>query len=266
MLRFRRRRKKGRKKRGPAVRSVRPWENQEAFQNRWTLLQQRCTDRASQARLAHLLKRLGGIDRGARESALAELDLAGRLARAGCSVVFLPESRSRSADLECRLGTSRFYVEITALVGSRRPKGRYSAPVTDKSPGRENHDEQPVLIHRLLARIAQKARQLSDYREAMILVIIVPRAEESSREIDLKHLSGAITLLLLAHVHVSAVMLALWDVPTAPSRSGVRLGNVHIVERSKQQRTHPCVRLLVLNPSASCRLNPEAIEIMKGLL
>jgi hypothetical protein len=100
----------------------------------------------------------------------------------------------------------------------------------------------------------------------MILVIIVPYPEESGREIDLKYLSGAMTLLLLAHAHVSAVMLTLWDVQTSASRSGVRLGNVHIVERSKQQRTLPHVRLLVLNPSASRRLSPDAIEMWKGLL
>ena len=49
-----------------------------------------------------------------RESALAELELAVQLIRVGGKVTFLPESQARTADLECRLGRERLFVEITA--------------------------------------------------------------------------------------------------------------------------------------------------------
>ena len=51
-------------------------------------------------------------------SALAELELATQLIRIGAKVTFLPESQARTADLECRLGRERFFVEVTAMVGS----------------------------------------------------------------------------------------------------------------------------------------------------
>jgi len=130
----------------------------------------------------------------------------------------------------------------------------------------DEEDSGHVLIHRLLARISQKARQLSDYTDPVVLSITVPRRDDCVEELDLKQLAGAITVLLQLHGHVSAVLLALWNVPPMPSRSGVRLSNVNVVERSSQQRTFPRVQLLVVNPSAAAPLHSAELQLLKGLL
>lgn len=83
----------------------------------WGALAQGCSDRESRKRLTRLIDRLCGHDRGARESALAEVELAILLIRAGFAIRFLPESQSRTADLECSLGGERVFVEVTAVVG-----------------------------------------------------------------------------------------------------------------------------------------------------
>ena len=275
MIRFRRRRRKWPLDRQVHLRSVSTgkisdvwsWGNKRDLQDGWRVLQQRCTDRASRVRLAHLLNRLGSFDRGAKESALAELELAVLLVQAGCAVTFLPESKARTADLECALGHTRVFVEVTALVG-RAHTTRRRAAVSRSARIRDSEEEEGdhVLIHRLLARISQKARQLSDYTDPVVLSITVPHRDDSAEELDLKRLAGAITVLLPLHGHVSAVLLALWDVPPMPSRSGVRLSNVHVVERSAQQRTHPRVRLLIVNPSASTPLRSGELQVLKALL
>ena len=78
--------------------------------------------------------------------------------------------------------------------------------------------------------------------------------------LDLKTLAGSVTVLLTKFRHLSAVMLSLWDVEPLPSKAGTRLANVELVERPKQQRTHPRVRVLVQNPGTTAPLGkiPEA--------
>ena len=88
------------------------------LEDRWTTLRQHCADQSSHLRLARLVSRITHSDYGVRESALAELELATQLIRVGARVTFLPESQARTADLECRLARERFFVEITAMVGS----------------------------------------------------------------------------------------------------------------------------------------------------
>lgn len=243
------------------------WGGTREIETQWNMLEQGCSDRAGRTRLARLIDRLTGLDRGARESALAEIELATLLLRTGCAVAFLPESQARTADLECKLGQGRFFVEVTALVGGakfRRPmnpaRRSHFLPQTDDDSGGQ------ILLHRVLARISQKARQLSDYCDPVVLAITVPYRDHRVEELDLKQLSGAITLLLPLVPQVSAVLLSLWDVEPAPSRSGVRLSNVHLVERSAQQRAYPRVRLLVENPSARFPLKVVEIDALKGLL
>ena len=243
------------------------WGNKRHLQEGWRELEQRCTDRASRIRLAHLLTRLGSSDRGAKESALAELELAALLLRAGCSVTFLPESQARTADLECTLEQTRFFVEVTALVGSGHSRfdGRSPRRGMGTREG-DGEEEGEILIRRLLARVSQKARQLSDYAEPVVLSITVPHRDDRDDVVDLKQLAGALTVLLPLYRHLSAVLLALWDVHPAPSRSGVRLSNVYLVERSGQQRTHPRVRLLVMNPAAAKPLRGEEFQVIRALL
>ena len=82
------------------------------------MLHRHCADQSSHLRLGRLIHRLTHYDPGVQESALAELELATQLIRAGAGVTFLPESQARTADLECRMGRERLFVEVTAMVGS----------------------------------------------------------------------------------------------------------------------------------------------------
>ena len=131
------------------------------------------------------------------------------------------------------------------------------------------------LINRLLARISQKAKQLADYRAPVVLAMTMSdhdqpdhkaEARKPREEVDLRRLSGAVTVMLPLVPQVSAVLLSLWNVEPAPARSGVRLANVFVVERPRQQSAYPRVRLLILNPAARCPLKTTEIGPLKGLL
>lgn len=278
MKRFRGRRS------GPRVDQGRSWRAERSIgadslvgwgrehEAQWSALHEICSDRASRNRLARLLARLTGTDRPALQSALAELELATLLVRAGFSVGFLPESQSRTADLECTLGQDRLFVEVTALVGSRsRPRGDSRA---QKRKGDDGAEEEPddghVLISRLVSRISQKARQLVDYRAPVLLAMTVPRRDPArdrgTDEVDLKRLAGTVTVMLMLVRHISAVLLSFWDVKPSPARSGVRLANAHLVERPSHQAAYPRVRLLIRNPAASYPLRESQLKALKGLL
>lgn len=229
----------------------------------WSLLHRHCVDHSSRLRLGRLLHRLVHHDLGVQESALAELELASQLIRVGLGVTFLPESQARTADLECRLGSERFFVEVTAMVGSAE---RRRLPVRGIMTGEElgeEADRGAILTHRILARIKQKAKQLADYCDPVILSISIPRADllggrQGRREqiqIDLKALAGSVTVDLTSRRHLSAVLISLWDVEPLPSRAALRLANVEIIERTKHQHTQPRVRLFIQNPSASAPLS-----------
>ena len=113
-------------------------------------------------------------------------------------------------------------------------------------------DPGAMLIHRILARIQQKTKQLTDYADAVVASISIPRADlrgertvRSSVWLDLKALAGSVTLLLTKLRMLSAVMISLWDVEPMRAQAGTRLANVELVERSKQQRGFPRVRILI---------------------
>lgn len=236
------------------------------LEGQWTDLHRLCTDRASRARLARLIDALAGHDRGALESALAELELATLLARAGFSVAFLPELQSKTADLECALRRDRVLVEVTALVGSARRACR-ARPIRERPrEDDEAHGGGHLLINRLLARIAQKARQLEDPSLPVLLAITVPHRDDRVDEINLRQLAGAVTVLLPRVNQISAVVLSLWDVEPSPVRSGVRLSNVRMIERSAQQAAYPRVRLLIGNPAAMYPLSGPVLLALQGLL
>lgn len=250
----------------------RQWTRQQRAQ--WAALQGICQDRRSQARLTRLIHRMTGADPVARESALTELELATLLIRAGFRVELLPEAQDKTADLQCRSGDERMFVEVTALVGSaRRAMPRFGAD-RRKMGGQEAEREPQVLASRILARIAQKARQLAHYQAPVVLAATVPprdpleasRFGPREREVDLKLLAGSVTLLLMRLPGLSAVLLSLWDVEPVAFRSGVRLANVSLMERARQHIAYPRVRLLVLNPVAAFSLGTIEIEKLKGML
>ena len=244
------------------------WKREEAglsreLRDRWDRLHRHCADQSSHLRLGRLVRRLTHADCGVRESALAELELATRLIRTGVRVTFLPESQARTADLECLVGHERFFVEVTAMVGSAE---RQRLPLRglnlDEVIGQEE-DRGNILIHRILARIQQKAKQLADYCDPVVLSISIPRADlqgdTSSRSdqiwLDLKQLAGSVTVLLTKLRSLSVVMISLWDVEPLPSKAATRLANVELVERTRHQKTQPRVRLLVKNPNAVAPLS-----------
>jgi len=244
------------------------------LEDRLTQLHRHCADQSSHLRLGRLLHRLTQSDPGVKESALAELELATQLIRAQVRVTFLPESKTRSADLECHLGRDRFLVEVTAMVGSAaRRRMPLRGIARDEEQG-EEEDRGVILLHRILARIQQKAKQLADYCDPVVLHISIPRADLQSGKsgrpeaiwLDVKVLSGAVTVLLTSLRHLSAVLIALWDVEPLPSKAGTRLANVELVERPKSQRTHPRVRMLIHNPGAASPLSERQAEVFVQLL
>jgi hypothetical protein len=255
------------------------WKREELglsrdLEDRWTTLHRHCADQSSRLRLTSLVRRLTHQDYGVRESALAELELATQLIRIGARVTFLPESQARTADLECRLGRERFFVEVTAMVGSADRQQLPLRGLLLDEAGIDETDRGVILIHRILARIQQKARQLVDYCDPVVLSIAIPRANlqggKPSRSqdiwLDLKLLAGSMTVLLTKLRSLSAVMVSLWEVEPIPSQAGTRLVNVDVIERSKQKRGYPRVRLLVKNPLATAPLTERQQEGFTELL
>ena len=251
-------------RRGP----IPAWKREEEglsgeLHDRWSTLHRHCADQSSHLRLGRLVRRLTHYDYGVRESAFAELELATRLIRTGVRVTFLPESQARTADLECRVGHERFFVEVTTMVGSAE---RQRLPLRgldlDECTG-EEEDRGVILTHRILARIRQKAKQLADYCDPVVLSISIPRADlqgdkhvrSESIWLDLKALAGLITVLLTKVPTLSAVLISLWDVEPLLSQSAVKLANVELIERPKHQKTQPRVRMLIQNPKASAPLS-----------
>lgn len=252
------------------------WKRQEQglsrdLSERWNTLHRHCADQSSQLRLRRLVHRLTHYDCGVRESALAELELATQLIRAGGKIGFLPESQAKTADLECHMGRERFFVEVTAMVGSADWK-RLPVRMFDEDVGW--NDAGALLIHRILARIRQKAKQLADYSDPVVLSISIPRADlrgESARSreaimLDLKTLCGSVTMLLSRILHLSAVMITMWDVDPSPSKSGTRLVNVEAVLRSQRLRGYPRVRLLIENPASHAMLTESLRDLLMQIL
>lgn len=248
-----------------------PWNRQQAAQ--WASLQGVCPTHASRVRLIGLVNRITGAHRGARESALAELEVACALMRAGFDVEILAETQEKSADLRCGLGTARMYVEVTALTGS------FCAPPPPPVRARmrklgaaEDQASQHVLLSRLVARLSRKAAQLAHYAAPVVVAASVPHRDPENRlrhadwEIDLKHVAAGVTQLLARLPLLSAVLLTLWDVTPLPARANVRLANVHIVERSRHQAAAPRVRMLILNPLATHPLTEPEHARLRGLL
>ncbi|MCP9450304.1 MAG: hypothetical protein NNA21_09650 [Nitrospira sp.] len=245
-----------------------------AIEDRWVTLRRHCADEPSRLRLGRLLHRISCDDPGVQESALAELELATQLVCAGVRLSFLPESRARTADLECHLGHERFFVEVTAMVGSAARRRIPLRGVAEADGQREEESRGTILTHRILARVQQKAKQLADYCDPVILQISIPHADLTGRSdgrreetwLDVKTLSGAVTVLLTKLPHLSAVLIALWDVEPLPSKAGTRLANVEVVERARHQRAVPRVKVLVRNPRADVPLTERQVEALREIL
>lgn len=250
----------------------------------WDRLHRACHDRASQRRLQLLQRRLASPHAGARESAIAEIDVAAKVHGAGGSVLFLPESVARTADLECWFGDERLFIEVTTMIGaSKRPHGVALHRVVFQHEPEGDFSLGDLLINRMLARIEQKARQLADYCAPVLLAVHVRQAMDGHGQdrpvgivrrtgshrlvpLDLRRLAGAVTSLLLSLHQLSGVLLVLWDVEALPAPSGVRLANVQIVERAGGDPRYPIHRICVLNPESRFQVGEWGRHSLRLLL
>jgi hypothetical protein len=66
--------------------------------------------------------------------------------------------------------------------------------------------------------------------------------------------------------HLSAVLIALWDVTPLPAQAATRLANVELVERTKHQKGYPLVRLLIQNPDAAAPLTERQEDTFRQML
>lgn len=138
----------------------------------------------------------------------------------------------------------------------------------------EEEDRGVILTHRILARIRQKAKQLADYCDPVVLGISIPRADLQGDRVtrpeeiwlDLKMLAGTVTVLLTKVSTLSAVVISLWDVEPLPSKAGTRLANVELIERPKQQKIQPRVRVLIRNPVSSASLSEPQEDAIRLIL
>ena len=235
-------------------------------------LTESCQDRGSRQRLTWLAQQSLSPKRPVREAAKAEMDLALWLVEVGFTVAFLPESEIPTADLECYWGEDRVFVEVTVIVGQRvlLKKGTFSHEQLDED--QEEWDDEKVLGRRIVARIAEKARQLAAYCAPVLLAITVKNAEpvrganKDHAQVDLKRLVGVLVSTFPQVPQVSGVLLTLWDIQPAESMANIRLTNFHIMERPGQGNGAPRVRLLGWNPAAHYPMESAVIQVLPKAL
>lgn len=245
------------------------------FDRQWQAISSLCHDEASRQRLAWLQVQYGSRRYGVSEAAQAEVELATLLTNAGFSVVFLPESDAPTADLECYLGPSRVFVEVTVIVGGGSPvlRKKVEHPV-DEGDGQsiqwDAHER--IFVKRIVARIKEKDRQLLNYCAPVVLALTVysPERLGSKREekikIDFQRLLGVIaTTFPLVH-QTSALFLTLLDLPAKPSQASIRLNNVYVGDGFRKENGASRIRLLAVNPYATYPLDGVMIQALKTVL
>ena len=246
----------------------------QEFDAQWQQLYDLCHDQESRTRLAELREQFERQKRGVSEPAQAEVEVAHSLTKGGFSIAFLQESDARTADLECWLDTNRLFVEITAIIpnpSARRP-GR-QGPGLDPADGFPAGDiRQEAFVRRLLARMAEKSRQLSRYCAPVLLAVTIPKDElldggaVLEEKLDLQRVAGMLTTTLAGIPQLSGVLLTCWNVPAEVSRSNVRLSQTHWVTRSGADVALPRIRLLVVNDFATYALSNREVQALKTTL
>ncbi|RMH33489.1 MAG: hypothetical protein D6690_11980 [Nitrospirae bacterium] len=242
------------------------------FLPQWQELFTTCTDPGSRSRLMSLRARFEMRQWPMAYSAAGEIDVASRLVHAGFSLAFLEETSARTADLECYWGQDRCFVEVTVMAPTPLPLQSFP-PAYEPSPTLHwpLEDTQTILERRLIARMAEKARQLDRYCAPIILAITVPmwtsRAVPKREEyLDVQRLAGVSVSALAALPTLSAVLLTFWDAKPRERRSTIRLADVHCVTRTAQDPRHPRIRALVNNPFARYALTRhEKVALQQAL-
>ena len=246
----------------------------QEFDAQWHQLYELCPDQESRSRLAELREQFERQKRGVSEPAQAEVEVAYALTQAGFSIAFLQESDARTADLECWLDTNRVFVEITAIIPnpSSRRSGRPGSETDAEGPFLDGDIRQEAFARRLLARLAEKSRQLSRYCAPVVLAVTVPNDELLEKEqlieekLDLQRLAAMLTTTLAGIPQLSGVLLTCWNLPAELSRSNVRISRAYWVTRSGADPTLPRIRLLVVNGFATYPLSGQEIRALKATL
>ena len=249
-------------------------KRKQEFSAQWQQLYESCHDQESRKRLTELREQFERQKRGVSEPAQAEIEVAYSLTQAGFSIAFLEESDERTADLECWLDTNRVFVEITAIIPnpSARRSGRPGPGLDMAERFPEGDIRQEAFVRRLLARMAEKSRQLSRYCAPVLLAVTVPNDELLERgpvveeKLDLQRLAAMLTTTLSGSPQLSGILLTCWNVPAELSRSNVRLSQTYWVTRSGADVALPRIRLLVVNDFATYALNNREIRALKSTL
>lgn len=249
----------------------------KSFEKKRRQLQTLCPDQDSQHRLIWLQQQFANAQRGAMESAQAEIDIAVFLVEAGFTLSFVKETETRTADLECYFEHHRLFVEVTVIVptDSERSKDVGSSQVT--KPEDEGLDFlKDGLVKRVLARMNEKAVQLANYCAPVILAltlvhqdpIVSANGKTTGRkmDLDLQQIGGVITSALASFPQLSGVLLTLWNIQAAESRSTIRLSNVQVGEWVVDRNGGSQVRCLVLNPAANFQIEPGARGAFQRML
>ncbi len=250
------------------------------FEKDWRHLKSICPDQDSQQRLAWLERQFAKIERGASESAQAEIDVATLLGKGGFSISFIKETKTRTADLECYLGHDRVFVEVTVIVPSEPDRGKASGVIRATiHPDEEDSSDflKDGLIKRLLARMREKADQLSDYCAPVMLAITIvhrehrafPNGSKNARRLalDLQQLGGVITTTLAGAPQFSGILVTLWNIQPAEIRSSIRLRNVYLGEwMPGNLGSFSQVRMLTLNPASRYPIEHEAWVALQRVL
>jgi hypothetical protein len=261
----------------PKVSRKRDQSVAKRFDRTWRRLQILCPDPDSQHRLAWLQQQFGKKQRGSMESAQAELDIATLLANAGFTLSFVKESETATADLECYLGNDRVFVEVTVIVPTDpdRPKG-VGSPHGLTTEEEDWDFFKDALVKRLLGRINEKANQLADYCAPVVLAITMVHQEQKPQSngksngrkmaLDLQQLGGVTTHALGKAPQVSAVILTLWNIQPAESRSSIRFSNVSVGEWVLEPKGFSQIRFFAVNPVSSYPIEPEACLALRRVL
>jgi len=241
----------------------------KTFDRKWRRLQALCPDPDSQHRLTWLQEQFLKNQRGAMESAQAEIDTATLLIQAGFGLSFVKETQSRTADFECYLGHDRLFVEVTVIVPTGPERSKEGGPPHGVKAEEESSDFfKDALVKRMLARINEKSEQLVDYCAPVLLALTIVHQEQTplhngrmnSRKmpLDLQQLGGVITTALGRVPQLSGVLFTLWNIQPAESRSNIRLSNVSVGEWVSEPKGFSQVRCFAVNPTASYPIEPNA--------
>ena len=243
----------------------------------WEALTKACVDSDSQKRLQALWNCLNQLPAQQAASAHAEIETAYFLAEAGFSLSFLEATHGRTADLECYVGAHRLFVEVTVIQSTQGSAQQFKGGTWRVDQIDYELDEffEQALVKRLLARMAEKAKQLEKYCAPVLLAVSVPDIpdifegrvrRQAIPPLDLQRLAGLLIGVLADVPQLSAVLLTLWNAPAQASRNTIRIRQVSWVTRPSGNTTHPRIRLLATNPFARYQVPSHERQMIEAVM